>query len=238
MIDGYLFIKIHLLFVDNLCFKFSKKVQDGLLIHRVSHKRMLEQFLDVGPLVRILHQAQLQEVVEVFGPPGGVVQPRRVGLLDLEQHAHGSHLVERGLHLSKLYQGHAQAPNINLKRDHHLVRVAFTRSLQECWLATLSIPLQSIYHQPTRHPAPRSTHLVVVGFVPEGLAGHHLGRHPVGGADEGVPPLVVLLQLGGHSEVGELDVALQRQQDVAGLQVAVDDAVPERGSKLALISTT
>ena len=229
MIDGYLFIKIHLLFVDNLCFKFSKKVQDGLLIHRVSHKRMLEQFLDVGPLVRILHQAQLQEVVEVFGPPGGVVQPRRVGLLDLEQHAHGSHLVERGLHLSKLYQGHAQTPNIDLKRDHHLVRVAFTRPPSRM-LATLSIAK----YQPTRqvpdHPAPRSTHLVVVGFVPEGLAGHHLGRHPVGGADEGVPPLVVLLQLGGHSEVGELDVALQRQQDVAGLQVAVDDAVPERGS--------
>ena len=222
MIDGYLFIKIHLLFVDNLCFKFSKKIQDGLLIHRVSHKRMLEQFLDVGPLVRILHQAELQEVVEVFGPPGGVVQPRRVGLLDLEQHAHGSHLVERGLHLSKLYQGHAQTPNINLKRDHHLVRVAFTRSLSRM-LATLSIAYLPVTTQ-------LNTHLVVVGFVPEGLAGHHLGRHPVGGADEGVAPLVVLLQLGGHPEVGELDVALQRQQDVAGLQVAVDDAVPERDS--------
>ena len=223
MIDGYLFIKIHLLFVDNLCFKFSKKIQDGLLIHRVSHKRMLEQFLDVGPLVRILHQAQLQEVVEVFGPPGGVVQPRRVGLLDLEQHAHGSHLVERGLHLSKLYQGHAQTPNINLKRDHHLVRVAFTRSPSRM-LATLSI---AKYLPITTQ---LNTHLVVVGFVPEGLAGHHLGRHPVGGADEGVAPLVILLQLGGHPEVGELDVALQRQQDVAGLQVAVDDAVPERVS--------
>ena len=231
MIDGYLFIKIHLLFVDNLCFKFSKKIQDGLLIHRVSHKRMLEQFLDVGPLVRILHQAQLQEVVEVFGPPGGVVQPRRVGLLDLEQHAHGSHLVERGLHLSKLYQGHTQTPNINLKRDHHLVRVAFTRSPSRM-LATLSI---AKYLPITTQ---LNTHLVVVGFVPEGLAGHHLGRHPVGGADEGVAPLVILLQLGGHPEVGELDVALQRQQDVAGLQVAVDDAVPERGSLLALISTT
>ena len=229
MIDGYLFIKIHLLFVDNLCFKFSKKVQDGLLIHRVSHKRMLEQFLDVRPLVRILHQAQLQEVVEVFGPPGGVVQPRRVGLLDLEQHAHGSHLVERGLHLSKLYQGHAQAPNINLKRDHHLVRVAFTRPPSRM-LATLSIAKYQPTRQVPTNTAPRSTHLVVVGFVPEGLAGHHLGRHPVGGADEGVPPLVVLLQLGRHSEVGELDVALQRQQDVTGLQVAVDDAVPERGS--------
>ena len=223
MIDGYLFIKIHLLFVDNLCFKFSKKIQDGLLIHRVSHKRMLEQFLDVGPLVRILHQAELQEVVEVFGPPGGVVQPRRVGLLDLEQHAHGSHLVERGLHLSKLYQGHAQTPNINLKRDHHLVRVAFTRSPSRM-LATLSI---AKYLPITTQ---LNTHLVVVGFVPEGLAGHHLGRHPVGGADECVAPLVILLQLGGHPEVGELDVALQRQQDVAGLQVAVDDAVPERGS--------
>ena len=68
MIDGYLFIKIHLLFVDNLCFKFSKKVQDGLLIHRVSHKRMLEQFLDVWPLVGILNKTLSQEVVKLFGP--------------------------------------------------------------------------------------------------------------------------------------------------------------------------
>ena len=64
----------------------------------------------------------------------------------------------------------------------------------------------------------RGRHLLVVGLVPERLAQDHLGGHPVGRPDEGVPLLVVLLVLGGHAKVGQLDAAVGGEQNVPGLK--------------------
>ncbi len=53
-----------------------------------------------------------------------------------------------------------------------------------------------------------------------------LRGHPVGGADEGVPLLIVLPVLGGHAKVRNLDTALRGEEHIPRLQVPVDDAVP------------
>ena len=45
-----------------------EKVKDWLVIIGLSHKRMLEQFLNVWPLVGILNKTLSQEVVKLFGP--------------------------------------------------------------------------------------------------------------------------------------------------------------------------
>ena len=78
MIDPYLFIKIHLLFVDNLGFELCKKIQYRFLVHCVPDERMFEQLFDIWPLVWILHQTELEEVIEVLGPPGGMIQSWRI----------------------------------------------------------------------------------------------------------------------------------------------------------------
>jgi len=52
---------------------------------------------------------------------------------------------------------------------------------------------------------------VIVGLVPERLTGHHFRGHPVGRSDEGVPLLVVLLVLGGHTKVGKFHLASCRK---------------------------
>nr|POE88384.1 hypothetical protein CFP56_11613 [Quercus suber] len=57
-----------------------------------------------------------------------------------------------------------------------------------------------------------------------GLPGDAFGGHVVGGADEGVG-VAFGAELAADAEVAELDLALAREQDVAGLDVAVDDAV-------------
>ena len=74
----------------------------------------LEEVLCSGPPVGVLDQAQLQEVIELPAPPVGMVQPRRVGLLDLEEDTHRRHLVEGRLHLGELDHGHPQAPDVHL----------------------------------------------------------------------------------------------------------------------------
>ena len=83
--------------------------------------------------------------------------------------------------------------------------------------------LSELDHSDAKTP---DVNLGVVRLVPESLAGHHLWGHPVWCADEGVSLLIVLLELGADSKVGELDVPLQSEQDVAGLEVSVDDPVP------------
>ena len=52
---------------------------------------------------------------------------------------------------------------------------------------------------------------------------HDLWRHPVRRADEGVP-LFVTLHVGAKAEVGDLDSAVDAEQDVVGLDVAMEDA--------------
>ena len=42
-----------------------------------------------------------------------MVQLWWVRLLDLKEHPHGGHLMERGFHLSELDQGDSKAPNVN-----------------------------------------------------------------------------------------------------------------------------
>ncbi len=54
----------------------------------------------------------------------------------------------------------------------------------------------------------------------------HLRGHPVGGADKGVPLLIVLPVLGGHAKVRNLDAAFRGEEHIPRLQVPVDDAVP------------
>ena len=76
----------------------------------------------------------------------------------------------------------------------------------------MSVPPENYLHDDRR-----IAHLVIVGSVAERLAHDHLGRHPVGGADEGVPLLIVLPVLGGHPEVRDLDAALGGEEHVARL---------------------
>jgi len=42
-----------------------------------------------------------------------MVKLRWVRLLDLQEHPHGGHLMERGFHLSKLDEGDSKTPNVN-----------------------------------------------------------------------------------------------------------------------------
>ena len=49
----------------------------------------------------------------------------------------------------------------------------------------------------------------------------HLRRHPVGRSDEGLPLPQRGGDLRGDAEVGQLDLALVREQDVGALDVAV-----------------
>ena len=74
----------------------------------------LEEVLCSWPPVGVLDQAQLEEIIELPAPPVRVVQPRGVGLLDLEEDTHRRHLVEGRLHLGELDHGHPQAPNVHL----------------------------------------------------------------------------------------------------------------------------
>ena len=52
---------------------------------------------------------------------------------------------------------------------------------------------------------------VVIRLVPKSLAGDDLRGHPVGRPYEGVPLLVVLLVLGGHTKVGKFHLTSCRK---------------------------
>lgn len=75
-------------------------------------------------------------------------------------------------------------------------------------------PLRELQHQYTQAP---NIHFLVVLKTAD-----KLGRHPVGGADNGVPVWLVLRELAAESEVSELDLhALVRgNHDVVRLEVA------------------
>ena len=79
----------------------------------------------------------------------------------------------------------------------------------------MSVPPENYLHDDRR-----IAHLVIVGSVAERLAHDHLGRHPVGGADHGVPVLVPL-HVGTEPKVRDLEVTLPVQQQVLRLQVPV-----------------
>ena len=118
MIDLYLFIKIHLFFVDNLGFEFCKKIQHWFFVHSMPHKGMFEQFFYIWSFVRFLDQTKFEEIIEFFRPSGWVVEFWWVWLLDLQQDPHWRHFMEWRLHLCKLNHGYPKAPNVNLKRGN------------------------------------------------------------------------------------------------------------------------
>ena len=75
---------------------------------------MLEQLLNVRPLVGIFNKALLQEVVKLFGPSGWMIQSWGIRLLYFKKNSHGRHFMKGWLHLSELDECDTQAPHINL----------------------------------------------------------------------------------------------------------------------------
>ena len=55
------------------------------------------------------------------------------------------------------------------------------------------------------------------------LSTDDLGRHPIRSPDQGVS-LLISLDIGAESEVGDLDSAVDAQKDVVGLYVTVENA--------------
>ena len=66
-------------------------------------------------MVGVLDEAAAEEVVELRAPLARPVERGRVALLDLEEDAHGRHLVVRRLHLRELDQRDPQRPNVHLE---------------------------------------------------------------------------------------------------------------------------
>ena len=91
-----------------------------------------------------------------------------IRLLYLEKNSHGRHLMERRFHLGKLDHGDTQAPHVNL-----IEKVVGQSVSQSDILSCFS-------------------YLVVIGLVTKRLAGHYLGRHPVGSSNESISLLIVL----------------------------------------------
>lgn len=69
---------------------------------------------------------------------------------------------------------------------------------------------------------PEVATIVVLG-VGVFVAGDHLGRHPVGRADEGVPAADGLVEASAHAEIDELHLGIVGEEHVLPLDVAMDD---------------
>ena len=76
------------------------------LIGLVFDEGVLEEVVGVGPLVVVLDQHGLDEVLELGAPPLGLESGRWVSR-DQEQGSHGMHVAQRGLGLGHFQGGDA-----------------------------------------------------------------------------------------------------------------------------------
>ena len=181
------------------------------------HGSLLEpgQGLDVsGGGVAVLPHQRHQRARRPRLPQEGVVQQLHGGgALGGVPH---QHLVQEPLQL----RGHLRV--LQLGRRH----VADPpHGLQRRLVEEGRLPVHHLYHHDAQGPD--------VHVRPVRQPGDDLGRHPVGRAHQGLPLGQVLAHLGAEPEVGQLDVAVSREEDGVTLDVSVDDALAvEVGQRL------
>ena len=81
------------------------------LIRLVPDERVLEELVCVRPLVVVLHQDGLDEVLELGIPPLGLESRRGISR-DQEERPHRMHVAQRRLSLGHLQRRDAQAPQV------------------------------------------------------------------------------------------------------------------------------
>ena len=81
------------------------------LVRLISHEGVLQELVCVGPLVVVLDEHGLDEVLELGAPPLRLESRRRVPG-DEEEGTHGMHVAERRLGFRHLQRCDPQAPEI------------------------------------------------------------------------------------------------------------------------------